>query len=448
VSAVTVFGHGTLTHQTLMDFAVAKAVEWNPPLQIPGAFSNRLREGAYDEDNGTRSLDHAYNPLTDGKFPLASMTACEAAADRWTSMLPAFVTGNLDGGDGSGAWHFLGRASHLVQDMTSPLHVFAIEHATVSCKFEDYWQANDVWLRTLLPHIGGPLHCNTLDAKATEKLDAFSEQRLQHRFQNSCPHKDADDIRGWSEVIAWITYFRSTFWGEIVFADDGSSGLATTPFTTGTTFSDGYVGPQTNTLHVMFPNNVRWIAAWYDNYYEITDKNGYVFRWMSWTDVDDFCSCGSTDPGSGGWGAAQQDSSKLVVGSQNDSPGAQTTGRFFFDLRELGKNQSGNYNRYCFPNRYSDGTTMAGHLHDYFGEFLHPLLVRYQAGLLALANRRVTVNTVDGIPASSFTWSRRDHFGNGPSFSAGTNFYFAAKSEVTLTAPVTNAVGRAGSIAG
>jgi len=443
MSAVAAFGHGTPSHQTLMDYATAKAAELNPSLILSGTCSNRMREGAYDEDNGTRSLDHAWNPLTGGMFPLASMTARDAATDRWNSMVSALAAGNIDGGDGSGAWHFLGRASHLIQDMTSPLHVFALQHAAPTCKFEDYWQANDASLRTVLTGIGGPLHSNTLDAKSTEKLDAFSAQRLQYRFDNSCPNKNSDDIRGWSEVIAWTTYFRSTFWGEIVFVDDGSSGVATAPLTTGTTFSDGYVGPQTNTLHVMFPNNVRWITTWYDDYYEITDKNGYIFRWMSWTDIDDFCSCGSADTGAGGWGAGQQDSSKLAVGGGNDDSGARTTGRFFFDLRELGKSTSGSYNRYCYPNKYPDDTVMTGHLHEYFGTYLDQLIVRYNAGLLGLANRRVTVSTVDSIAASDFTWSRRDNFANGPVFAAGSNFYFAAKSEVTLTAPVTNQAGRA-----
>jgi hypothetical protein len=438
------FGHDTVTHQTLMDSAMSKAAELNPPLSFAGTPYTRMHEGTADEDNGTRSLDHAYNPMTGGVFPLGSMTARDTAADRWASMVSAFLAGNFDGGDGSGAWHYLGRAAHLVQDMTSPLHVFALQHAAPTCQFEAYWRDNDAYLRTLLAGIGAPLDSNTLDTKSTERLDAFTSARLQYRFSNSCTNKDNSDVRGFSEVVAWTTYFRSTFWGQIVFVDDGSSGIATAPMTTGTTFIDGYVGPQTNTLHAMFPNDVRWIATWYDDYYEITDKNGYVFRWMSWTETDDFSSCGTTDLAAGGWAAGYQDSSKLVVGSANDGSGARTTGRFFFDLRELGKSTAGNANRYCYPNNYPDGTAMSGHLHEYFGAYLDPLLVRYNAGLLGLANRRVAIKTLDVVAADNFTWSRRDNFGNGPAFSAGTsgsNFYFVAKSEVTLTAPATNQAG-------
>ncbi len=443
---VAALGHETVTHQTLMDYAMSKAEELNPSLHFSGTPYTRMHEGAADEDNDTRALDHAYNPLTGGMFPLASMTARDAAADRWSSMVNAFLAGNFDGRDGAGAWHYLGRASHLIQDMTSPLHTFALQHAVPPCQFEIYWGNNDAYLRTILNSIGGPLSSNTLDPKSTEKLDAFTAGRLQYRFANSCPNKDNDDVRGWAEVVAWTTYFRATFWGEIVFVNNGSSGVATAPTTTGTTFTDGYVGPQTNTLHTLFPNNVRWIASWLDDYYEITDKNGDIFRWMSWTDIDDFSSCGSTSFTDGGWGAGYQDSSKLAVGSNNDDHSARTTGRFFFDLRELGRDTSGSFNRYCYPNNYPNGDTMTGHLHEYFGAYLDPLVVRYNAGLLGLANRRVQIRTADSIPADNFNWSRRDNFATGPTFTAdaaGFNFYFVAKSQVWLTAPATNQAGHA-----
>jgi hypothetical protein len=446
LTTATAFGWDTGSHQTMMDYAMSKSAELNPALGFAGTAYTRMHEGAADEDNpSTRSLDHAWNPMTDGMFPLASMTARDAAYDRWTNMASAFVAGNFDGGDGAGAWHYLGRASHLVQDLTSPLHVFAIQHAVPTCQFEAYWQTNDPSMRTLLTAIGAPLTSSALDAKCTEKLDTFSASRLQYRFNHNCPHRDNDDIRGWSEVVAWTTYFRTTFWGQLVFGASGSSGLATAPLTTGTTFTDGYVEAQTNTLHAMFPNNVRWVAGFLDNYYEITDKTGDVFRWMSWTDIDDFAPCGTTDLGAGGWSAGYQDSSKLAAGSSNDDSGARTTGRFFFDLRELGKSTSGTANRYCYANNCPDGTAMSGHLHQYFGAALAPLLVRYNAGLLGLANRRVSIKTLDTVAADNFTWSRRDNFANGPAFTAGatgSNFYFVARSAVTLSAPANDHSGR------
>jgi hypothetical protein len=425
-----------------MSYATSKAAELPTPLAFPGTMITRMWEGARDEDSPvTRSLDHAYNPMTGGTWLGASMTARDAALQRWNSMTAAFLSGNLDGGDDVGAWHFLGRTSHLLQDMTSPLHTFALWHTGVTepvCQFESYWETNDPSLRLILSSTGGPLHSSTLDAKATEKLDAFTSQRLTYRFDNSCPNKSSDDVRGWLEVLSWITYMHAAFWGEVSFGTSGSSGTATTPATTATAFTDGTVGSQPNVLHKMFNGNVRWISTWSDSYYEITDRNNYVFRWMKWTDIDDWSSCGRT------WSNGYQDTSIRPVGSDDDSSGARITGRFWFDTRELGKSTSGTANRYCYPNCYPDGTAMTDHLIQYYGAYLDPLTVRYNAGLLGLANRQVTVKTADATPANGFSWGRMDNFGSPAAFNAGSsgsNFYFAAKSSVTLTAPASNTGG-------
>jgi hypothetical protein len=439
----------TPTHEILMDYAAAKAVELPAPLRFTSAQRNRLQEGARDEDvPDTRSLNHGYNPMNNGAFPLATMTARAAAAERWDNMTSAFAGGNLEGGDDAGAWHFLGRASHLLQDMTSPLHTFSVGHAGIplfseSCQFEHYWENQAPRLRALLNNAGGPLHSSILDTNALAKLDPWTRQRLQDRFSQSSPHKDTDDVRGWMEVLAWITYFRATFWGQVQFGDPswpylGSSGSATSPTTSATTFSDGIVGAQSNALHTMFNGNVRWrVGSDLDWFYEITDRNGNVFRWMSWTDVDDWSACGRTETGAGGWTPGQKDSSIRVGGSDDDDAGVRITGRFWFDLRELGKNSSGQFNRRCYPHRHPNGEAMTDDLHEYLGQHLLPLTVQYNAGLLGLANRRVTVNT-DAALANGFAWGRKDNWGNGPLFSAdpgGTNFYFAARSQVSLTAP-------------
>ena len=447
LAAASAFGHPASVHHALMDYSVSKAGELPVPLTFDSAQTTRMREGSGDEDNGVRSLDHAWNPLSGRIFPLG-ISARDAAADRWNRMANAFLAGDFNGGDDAGAWHYLGRASHLVQDMTSPLHVFAIQHLNPTCQFEVYWDNNIPSLHSFLTDIGGPLHSNTLDAKSTEKLDDFSAQRLRYRFDHSCPNKNNDDIRGWAEVVTWTTYFRATFWGEMKMGADGSSGVATSPLTTGTTFEDGFVAPETNSLHTMFPNNVFWINNWLigDDYFEIADRNSNIFRWMSWSDVDDFSSCGSPDVSDDGWSTGYLDSSILIGGKDNDDNNVRSTGRFFFDLRELGRSDNGTFNRFCYPKHYPNGDAMTEHLHDYFCAQLNPLLVRYNAGLLGLANRRIVVKTADTIAADNFAWSRRDNFAKDPLFatgSTGSNFYFVAKSEVTLTAPATNQIGRA-----
>lgn len=313
--------------------------------------------------------------------------------------------------------------------------------------FEQYWgtSAGDSSLRSTLSSIGGPLHSSVLDAKATERLDSFSAQRLQDRFNNNSPDKNTDDPRGWVEVMAWITYFRATFWGEVTMGSSSGNGTATSSTTSSNTFSDGTVSSQVNVLHTMFGNgNVRWINASFfgDDYYEITDLDGNVFRWMNASEIDDWSSCGRN------WAAGQRDSSVHSAFIEDDGDNVRITGRFWFDLRELGKDNSGTTNRYCSPRFYPNGDAMTEHLHQYFGNYLDPLAVRYNAGLLGLANRPVTVKTADSTQANGFYWGRKDNFGNPNSAlfdvgSAGSNFFFVAKSQVTLTGPPVNSAGRA-----
>src|SRR3954462_13662025 len=344
-----------INHQTIVDYAAQKSALLITPLSLSTDKRLLLQQGAYDEDNVPRPINHAYNPMTDAGFPTGG-TARDEIATRWIQMTGAFSSGNYYGGDNSGAWHYLGRASHLMQDMGSPLHSLAIEHLSPSCQFELYWSNNDPALRTILSSIGGPLHSSVLDAKATEKLDSFTATRLQDRFNNSSPNKNNDDPRGWVEVMAWHSYFRATFWGQVTMGANSGNGVATSSMTTATTFSDGDVPAETNALQTMFGNgNVRWINNFIgDDYYEITDRNGSVFRFASLFDIDDWAACGH-DGGdvNDGWSYGQRDSSIRTTGfDDDDDSGVRVTGRFWFDLRELGKNTSGTANRYCFPVSY------------------------------------------------------------------------------------------------
>jgi hypothetical protein len=437
------------THETLVEYAATKAGLLEDPLYFTSLQINLLHQGASNEDvPDSRCLAHAWNPLTDVTFRFGDATARDAAGDRWNHMAAAFAAANFYGGDDSGAWHFLGRASHLLQDMSSPLHVFALWHAGIplgvnpTCQFEAYWEANDTALRGILDSTtGGPLHSSVLPPEAGEKMDAFSWERLGYHFTNSCPHKDSDDVRGWLEVLGWASYLRSTFWGEIYY-EKQEDGPATTPYTTAANFTDGSVDSKPNTLHTMFNGKVRRIYDWWENddYFEITDRLNHVFYFKKYFyNIDDWGACGQIQAGCDGL----QEGSRIFgpAGSDYDDVGARTIGRFWFDLRELGKDSS---NPYCYPPYHPDGTPMTEHIHEYLGKHLLPLAMRYNAGLLGLANRRVTVKTADATPATGFSWSRMDNFGNGPSFSAGSggsNFYFVAKSSVSLTAPTANTGG-------
>jgi len=349
-----------------MEYSLGKAGSLSTPLSFTSTQRTRMIEGARDEDIPVdRTLNHGYNPLlcllTPNPpawldVPVRGTPARDEALTRWNSMVTQFVNGQFDGGDDVGAWHFLGRVSHLLQDMSSPLHAVAQPHNP--CMFEDFWKHADSILRSDLSSIGGPLlSSSSLPSEGLAMLDSFSQQRLQYRYNNSSPYKYSDDVRGWIDVLAWITYFRSTFWGEIFFGESGSSGRATFSQTTSTSFSDESVTSKPNTLNIMFNNNVWWIAGWDDNYYSIADRLGYIFIFMSWTDIDDWSSCGRN------WMNGQQDSSIRIPTSwsrnDEDRRGVRITGRFWFDTREIGKSTSGNYNRRCYPHKYPNGDSMS-----------------------------------------------------------------------------------------
>ena len=452
-------GHSDLTtHPKLMDYAVQLAKN-DPNLALPFAGNmaapgpewTRLKEGSRQEDEGIRCFNHFYNPMDNGAMINAGVvldTAREQSLDHWGEVANAFLAGQFNGGDGVGAWHWLGRTSHLMQDMTAILHVLNFQHLSPSCQFEAFWANNQPMLDNVLNPVNGALFADSaLPPEATAKLDAHSGARLLNWFNSpannangpvGCPNRGNNDVRGYFEILAWMTYFRTTVWGEIRF--NGNNQAATTPTTTATAFSDGNVGEQANALHAMFNGNVRSRISWGDWFYEITDRQGSVFRYKSYTDMDDWAACGQPDPL--GWSSGKQDSSKLAEGDDDDDDDARVTGRFWFDARELGKNSNGQFDRLCYPHKYPDGTAMAEDLHEYQGRRLFPLTVRYNAGLIGLANRRATVGASSGT--ANVTLSRRDNFGVGPNVVASTvgqSFYFAAKSAVTLTAPAQNSQG-------
>jgi len=468
------------THKTLMDYAVDKAKS-DSSLHLPisgtmssrGSAWSRMWEGAEQEDiigeiqgETVRSKEHAYNPLINRGFLEGTMnygTARDRSLSIWDDrMIPYFREGYLyqeeTTSQAGGSWQQLGRVSHLLQDMTSPLHVFANLHLLYvwPCMYEGYWAQNQDYLKnSILSSVGSPLYTDgSLPSEATAKLDSYTGQRLQYWFGSSanngngpvgCPHRSVNDVRGYLEVLSWITYFRCTFWGEVKFGTSGSSGYATTATTTGTTFnsypgdSTLYVGSKTNTLNTMFPSSVYWIASWDDNYYEIIDRKGNSFLWMSWSGIDDWSACGRTADGAGGWASGHKDSSIRVSGSDDDSSGARITGRFWFDTRELGKDE---YNHYLYPSYYPDGTTMVDNLYLYYGKTLFPLTVRYNAGLLGMANRELAVISSPGTASIDLkrdygSYPGGDNFGkyDVDTSTDDTKRYFASGEDVTLNAP-------------
>ena len=282
-------------------------------------------------------------------------------------MVPLFDAGILDLQETAirlgGAWQMLGRVSHVLQDMSSLFHVFAKAHGmgfagAPSCFFENYWEDNDSLLRSILNddllNKGAlKLYENSgLPAEALERLGPFSRDRLNNRIINSSPNK-GKDVRGYIEVLAWITYFNTTFWGEVVMGSQTSWGYgednATSTYTEPSAFpTGGHVDSKINELHRMFgAGNVLWRRTPTDNYFRIDDRDNDSWYWMSWTRYDDWGACGD-------WSEDHIDGSMLTSGSSTTSKNARTVGRFWFDSR--GYFDKGGIE--AAPRKFPDGSTM------------------------------------------------------------------------------------------
>ncbi|HOH30095.1 MAG TPA: hypothetical protein PLC40_10485, partial [Candidatus Hydrogenedentes bacterium] len=425
----------------------------------------RLHEGAAQEDESfisvsgeiIRQREHAYNPTTNKGFNVVGIqfgTARDRALSIWNdSLLGAYSTGDLyseevgASGKIGGAWQLLGRISHLLQDLTAPLHGLAIQHVYPSCKFENTWKISGEKLINLLdPTLSDQLSIlyseSELPEEALTGLDDFSRTRLAYWLNSNaentsgpigCPNRFKDDVRGYLEVLAWISYFRTTVWGEVWFNKDesssGSSGNATSSgLLEDAVFSDITVPAGTpNGLHAMFGGKVRWRDTWNDNYFTLECADGTILNWMKTFNTDEWGACD--------WVSNRCEGYKLSKGDHDDQD-ARTVGRFWFDTREIEPGQA------VFE-RYPDGSSLGKDMYDYYADTLFPLTVRYNAGLIHLANRRITIKTATHATAL-FECSRADNFGKGPIFetsSEGSDFFFVAKSEVTLTAPSSNTIG-------
>ncbi len=150
-------------------------------------------------------------------------------------------------------------------------------------------------------------------------------------------------------------------------------------------------------------------------------------------EIDDWESCD--------WTRDHIDGIK-IIGDKPDSEGARVIGRFWFDMRVI----AGYGYNHMYPFYTPNGEDLipgweniSVELFLYWGENLFPLTIQYNAGLLNLVNRRVTVKT-NQFRANNFEFSRNDNFGKNRDFSTrdGETFYFVAKERLTLKAPDTN----------
>lgn len=354
-------------------------------------YKNEIHDGAWDEDEFPQYIAHGYNPITGttgGTFS-GGKTTLVWAAEKWAEMESAFNSGQYIGGDGVGAYHYLGRCCHLLQDMTTYAHIHpqditglpydlinpkhqAFENSELAAFKDTNWSAT---LALYLP-------TDSLDTipKSTEKLDIFSADRLKSKtFTNNA-------IKSFIEQVARITYFRSTFWGEVLFATEDNDGSATSATTTSTTFSDGTVGSKDNILHKMFGvGNIRYINTWNNDYFDITDQDGGHFTWRSSSDGDDdeWFPC-----------AEETQDGHFTSGGDPTDTGVRTTGRFHFTTA---------YN--VNPLKYPDGSTFTdSSLGFYMCKYAIEVGLSYNAALIGVGSRKTQTISFQSQNPTSGVW--------------------------------------------
>ncbi len=86
--------------------------------------------GSWQEDvPSERVLDHFWDPKTgEGWLPLVGKSALERAEELYADALSAYENEVYLGGDEVGAYHYLGRVIHLVEDMAVPAHTLIDWH--------------------------------------------------------------------------------------------------------------------------------------------------------------------------------------------------------------------------------------------------------------------------------------------------------------------------------
>jgi len=399
------FAHSTIVHRRLAEEAWEK-MGFTPQISSPDIAKARLSDGANDEDNwshmrtdfgGTvynkRSCLHGYNPLTGTSGDvflltwtgLPHHTARQRAMDLWQNgvrdvaiypdMLAAFRDGNLYGGDGVGGYHYLGRVSHILQDMTSPPHILWQKVWASHSNYEDYWVDDDDrdgqdrwqdWWNTYgAAETGGPLKpTDNLPLRATLWQDPYTTERLTYRWNQV----KADNVNGYIDTMAWITYFRTSICGEIR-AEDIAAPMTTTP--------TGIVGSKANALSIMFGRDNIAFTPW-DlggiHYWTIRDRLGYEHYFEKDVPLMD------------DWWPAEGD---FPEGHYEEGDKSRYTGRFYFSRpgpvgAGLGPGPG------VWPRSYPDGTETSRCLAWYYGDCLFPLTIQYNAGLLQLAHQTIT----------------------------------------------------------
>jgi HEAT repeat protein len=348
--------HHSVVHHTLTEESLQRyhAQPWAPRMDL--ADDLRLVSAVVLEDSGVKPLRHAYNPLTGRGF--FGYGTFGGAARRYMGELLDELKAATDVQNTETSLDLAGRVLHLVEDMSSPLHIFGVSHPFNTCLFEAYWRDNHGEVETVLHGREIiPAHPAVVPAECREILDPFSVARLQKRLE-AIP----DTMPGRLEALSWATYFTASHWGEIRF-DDTTAEAHTLPGT----FREKHVEAQDNGLYAMFNGRIRYHTSWWGDYFEIEDRMGNTFSWNKCFLVDGFRPCSNPVGGP---------SCEGVLRSLAEVEGKEVlriTGRFYFTQR-------GFRVPHCHPVQLPNGTPTDMHLSRYYGETLFPLTVAHGIG--------------------------------------------------------------------
>jgi len=364
----------------------------------------RIKEGAVDEDIFPRFKDHHYNPhtLESGKWDSINVNAVVASQDRWELMRQAFLVPgrrwNSDGSDNlwleqQGSLHALGRVLHYLQDMAAPPHVHpkdghgwylkpgpGQEHKTYLFKgyysdYEEKWSpSSSVYAEWPIPYdeSHGTVTPNVAVSWATpssipySKIDLESFNALRAKL-TTIPNEELGTISGYMQALAWISYFHSSFYGQINKDENDPAPIMT---------SSG----KTNVLQKMYTpdNNAHRISFKkgnifndFDDYWAIDGVGHYDRRYQYFP--EDWWPCPATD---------KDVNSSYPVGHK--SVGSSIEGRFYIYLHYYEGGENMPSNRATPPNFWpnNDPNSDDKELARYYGEVLLPLAARFGAGLI------------------------------------------------------------------
>ncbi|MCK5863402.1 MAG: HEAT repeat domain-containing protein [Candidatus Hydrogenedentes bacterium] len=357
--------HFTIIHASMAQYNVKLHNTQESLPKINDLAESPFVQATILEDTGTKPVTHAHNPLTGRGFIRKKGFGGSArlyALELLEELDTFYAATTLSYTELYDAWYLAGRIFHLLQDMTSPLHIFSEWHILNACHFELYWYplSEEVFRLVDLWDIQ-PTNPPHLPAAATALLDTHTRSTLEQRIENLpntlISHMDAQ---------SWSTYYRASFWGELRYDEE-----AVVQQSSATTFDDGEIKAHPNILGLIFDGNIRYHPSWWGDYFEITDRLGNTFSWNRMRVLNAWRPCPNP---------FRQHLSdghiSLPVTLDNEKKTIRITGRFFFTHK-------GTNTPYCYPFTYPDGTIMSEHLVQYYGTYLFPVMVAYNGGWLA-----------------------------------------------------------------